>query len=127
MVQEEIKKLTEFLHYHAHRYYVLDMPEISDYEYDMALRKLKELEEAYPEFKDPASPTSRVVGEVSEGFESVEHQVPMQSLNDAFSREEVMEFDARVKAALDAPYAYSVEYKIDGLSVSLEYENGVFL
>ncbi len=127
MVQEEIKKLTEFLHYHAHRYYVLDMPEISDYEYDIALRKLKELEEAYPEFKDPASPTSRVVGEVSEGFESVEHQVPMQSLNDAFSREEVMEFDARVKAALDAPYAYSVEYKIDGLSVSLEYENGVFL
>jgi len=126
MVQEEIKKLTEFLHYHAHQYYVLDMPEISDYEYDMALRKLKALEEEYPEFKDPASPTSRVGGQVSEGFESVEHQVPMQSLNDAFSREEVMEFDERVAATLGEPYAYSVEYKIDGLSVSLEYENGVF-
>lgn len=127
MVQEEIKKLTEFLHYHAHRYYVLDMPEISDFEYDMALRKLKELEEAHPEYKDPASPTSRVVGQVSEGFESVEHIVPMQSLNDAFSREEVMEFDTRVASALDAPYAYGVEYKIDGLSVSLEYENGIFM
>lgn len=127
MVQEEIKKLTEFLHYHAHRYYVLDMPEISDYEYDMALRKLKELEEAHPEYKDPASPTSRVVGQVSEGFDSVEHIVPMQSLNDAFSREEVMEFDSRVAATLGASYDYSVEYKIDGLSVSLEYENGIFM
>ncbi len=127
MVQEEIKKLTEFLHYHAHRYYVLDMPEISDYEYDMALRKLKELEEAHPEYKDPASPTSRVVGQVSEGFDSVEHIVPMQSLNDAFSREEVMEFDSRVAAALGTSYDYSVEYKIDGLSVSLEYENGIFM
>lgn len=127
MVQEEIKKLTEFLHYHAHRYYVMDMPEISDYEYDMALRKLKELEEAHPEYKDPASPTSRVVGQVSEGFDSVEHIVPMQSLNDAFSREEVMEFDSRVAATLGASYDYSVEYKIDGLSVSLEYENGIFM
>ncbi|MBQ2696310.1 MAG: NAD-dependent DNA ligase LigA [Clostridia bacterium] len=126
MVREEIQKLTEFLNYHAHRYYVLDMPEISDYEYDMALRKLKDLEEAHPEFKDPASPTVRIVGQVSEGFESVEHTVAMQSLNDAFSREEVMEFDERVASALDEPYSYGVEYKIDGLSVSLEYENGVF-
>ena len=126
MVREEIQKLTEFLNYHAHRYYVLDMPEISDYEYDMALRKLKELEEAHPEFKDPASPTTRVIGQVSEGFESVEHSVAMQSLNDAFSREEVMEFDERVATILEEPYSYGVEYKIDGLSVSLEYKNGVF-
>ncbi len=126
MVQEEMRKLTEFLRYHAHRYYVLDMPEISDYEYDMALRRLRELEEAHPEFKDPASPTERVIGQVSEGFEEVRHQVQMQSLTDAFSREEVMEFDARVMAALEEPYCYGVEYKIDGLSVSLEYKDGVF-
>ncbi len=124
MVQKEIRELTAFLNYHAHRYYVLDAPEISDYEYDMALRKLQALELAHPEFKDPASPTTRVIGQVSEGFEEVLHQVPMQSLNDAFSRDEVLEFDARVKAALDEPYTYGVEYKIDGLSVSLEYENG---
>lgn len=125
-MQEKMKELTAFLNYHAHRYYVLDAPEISDYEYDMALRELQKLEEAYPQFKDPASPTTRVVGQVLEGFAEVSHEVPMQSLNDAFSREEIMDFDKRVAAALDAPYAYGVEYKIDGLSVSLEYENGVF-
>ena len=127
MIQKEMQELTAFLHYHAHRYYVLDAPEISDYEYDMALRKLQALELAHPEFKDPTSPTERSVGQVSEGFLPVEHQVLMQSLNDAFSREEVMEFDARVAEALDEPYAYGVEYKIDDLSVSLEYENGVFV
>jgi len=125
-MQEKMKELTAFLQYHAKRYYVLDDPEISDYEYDMALRELQALELAYPQWKDPASPTTRVVGQVLEGFESVSHQVPMQSLNDAFSREEIMEFDERVRAALNEPYAYSVEYKIDGLSVSLEYENGLF-
>ena len=67
-MQEKMKELTAFLNYHAHRYYVLDAPEISDYEYDMALRELQKLEEAYPQFKDPASPTTRVVGQVLEGF-----------------------------------------------------------
>ncbi len=127
MIQKEMQELTAFLTYHAHRYYVLDAPEISDYEYDMALRKLQALEMAHPEFKDPASPTTRIVGQVSDGFEEVVHQVPMQSLNDAFSREEVMDFDARVAATLKEPYCYGVEYKIDGLSVSLEYENGRFV
>lgn len=126
-MQQKIRELTDYLNYHAHRYYVLDAPEISDYDYDMALRELQKLEEAYPQFKDPASPTTRVVGQVLDGFDEVRHEVPMQSLNDAFSREEIMEFDGRVAAALQAPYGYSVEYKIDGLSVSLEYENGVFM
>ncbi len=127
MSREKIKELTAFLNHHAHQYYVLDNPTISDYEYDMALRKLRELEEAYPEFRDPASPTVRVGGTVAEGFSEVEHEVPMQSLTDAFSKEEVMEFDERVRAALGEPYGYCVEYKIDGLSVSLEYENGRFV
>ncbi len=125
MIQKRMKELTEYLHYHAHRYYVLDAPEISDYEYDMALRELKALEEEHPQWKDPASPTERVIGRVLDGFESVSHQVPMQSLNDAFSKDEIMEFDGRVAAALGEDYAYGVEYKIDGLSVSLEYENGI--
>ena len=125
-MKEKILSLTKQLNEANYRYYVLDAPVISDYEYDMALRELKALEEQYPEFKDPASPTSRIVGTVLDGFESVSHQVPMQSLNDAFSREEIMEFDSRVRSALQEPYAYGVEYKIDGLSVSLEYENGIF-
>ncbi len=127
MIEKEMRELTEYLHYHAHRYYVLDAPEISDYEYDMALRKLAALEEAHPEFKDPASPTTRVVGQVSEGFSAVEHLVPMQSLTDAFSKEEILDFDSRVAGALNEDYAYGVEYKIDGLSVSLEYENGLLV
>ncbi len=124
--EKKIKELTALLTYHSHKYYVEDSPEISDYEYDMLLRELKDLEEKYPQFKDPASPTVRVIGNVLEGFESVTHEVPMQSLNDAFSKEEILEFDARVKEAVpDAEYV--TEFKIDGLSVSLEYENGLFV
>ena len=124
--KKRIRELTALLTYHSHKYYVEDNPEISDYEYDMLLRELKDLEEKYPAFKDPASPTARVIGNVLEGFESVTHEVPMQSLNDAFSKEEILEFDARVKEAV--PNAeYVTEFKIDGLSVSLEYENGLLV
>ncbi len=124
--EKKIKELTALLTYHSHKYYVEDQPEISDYEYDMLLRELKALEEAYPQFRDPASPTVRVIGSVLEGFQSVSHEVPMQSLNDAFSKEEILEFDARVKEMVpDATYV--TEFKIDGLSVSLEYENGLFV
>lgn len=124
--EKRIRELTESLTYHSHKYYVEDNPEISDYEYDMLLRELKDLEEQYPQFKDPASPTVRVIGSVLEGFKSVTHDVPMQSLNDAFSKEEILEFDKRVREVVpDAEYV--TEYKIDGLSVSLEYENGLFV
>lgn len=120
-----IEELTKLLTYHSHQYYVLDNPEISDYEYDMLLRELKNLEEEYPQFRDPASPTTRVIGNVADGFSSVTHVVPMQSLNDAFSKEEVLDFDKRVRDAV-GDVEYVTEYKIDGLSVSLEYENGLF-
>ena len=104
-----------------------DSPEITDYEYDMLLRELKELEEKYPEQKDPASPTTRVGGTVLTGFDTVTHTVLMQSLNDAFSKDEILEFDQRVSGTLgDMSYDYVVEYKIDGLSVSLEYHDGLF-
>jgi len=125
-VKNRIEELTKLLTYHSHQYYVLDNPEISDYEYDMLLRELKELEEKYPQFRDPASPTVRVIGNVAEGFESVTHIVPMQSLNDAFSKEEVLDFDKRVRDAV-GDVEYVTEYKIDGLSVSLEYENGLLI
>ncbi len=125
-MKERMKELTKTLTYHAHQYYVLDNPTISDYEYDMMLRELKDLEEKYPEYKDHASPTVRVIGNVAENFESVTHIVPMLSLNDAFSKEEVFDFDKRVRDAV-GDVEYVTEYKIDGLSVSLEYENGLFV
>ncbi len=124
--KKRIEELTRLLTYHSHQYYVLDNPEISDYEYDMLLRELKNLEDKYPDFRDPASPTVRVIGSVAENFESVTHTVPMLSLNDAFSKEEIIDFDKRVRAAV-GDVEYVTEYKIDGLSVSLEYENGLFV
>jgi DNA ligase (NAD+) len=106
----------------------LDNPTISDFEYDALMQQLIKLEEAYPELADENSPTKRVGGAVLSEFEQVEHQVPMQSLGDVFSYDELMEFDQRVRQGLDgkAP-KYVVDMKIDGLSVSLEYENGRFL
>ncbi len=128
MSVKRLNELTQLLKYHSHKYYVEDSPEISDYEYDMMLRELRELEEKYPEHKDPLSPTVRVGGEVLEGFEKVTHIVPMQSLTDAFSEQEILDFDERVCESLEQKETeYAVEYKIDGLSVSLEYENGKFV
>lgn len=123
----KIKELTEKLNYHNYKYYVEDNPEISDFEYDRLLRELEELESKYPQFKQPDSPTERVGGEVLEGFESVEHTVPMQSLQDTFNRNEVYDFDKRIISNTGKQAQYAVEHKIDGLSVSLEYRNGIFV
>ncbi|MBR5157059.1 MAG: NAD-dependent DNA ligase LigA [Clostridia bacterium] len=128
MSAARIKELTELLNYHAHKYYVEDSPEISDYEYDHLLHELEQLEEKYPELKDPASPTVRVGGRILEGFESVTHDVPMQSLHDSFNEQDVLDFDARVSGVLGSgTYEYVAEHKIDGLSVSLEYRDGLFV
>ena len=124
--EQKIKKLRERLLYHAKRYYVDDEPEISDFEYDRMYAELKALEEAHPELYDPTSPTNRVGGAALDKFEKVTHTVQMNSLADVFSFEELEEFLTRVKETIDAPL-YSVEPKIDGLSVSLRYENGVFV
>lgn len=120
------EELREQLEYHSKRYYEMDAPEIEDYEYDMMLRELVAIEEKYPELITPDSPTHRVGGKADGQFEPVEHKVPMESLQDAFSTEEVLAFDKRVKAVADN-VRYIVEPKIDGLSVSLEYENGLFV
>ncbi|MBP9989304.1 MAG: NAD-dependent DNA ligase LigA, partial [Ruminococcus sp.] len=125
--QSEIRaqELRDVLNYHSHKYYVEDDPEIEDYEYDMLMRELKAIEEKYPELVTPDSPTRRVGGSADGQFEPVEHAVRMESLQDAFSFEELRAFDSRVRETVPEA-TYVVEPKIDGLSVSLEYENGVF-
>lgn len=121
-----LTELRELLHYHARLYYQHDAPEISDFEYDRLFRELEELEAAYPQFDDPASPTKRVGGAPLEQFEKVTHAVPMGSLTDVFSYEELSAYLTKTAQTVgNAPY--SVEPKIDGLSVSLTYENGVFV
>lgn len=124
--REEMKALRDALNAHGYRYYVLDDPTISDYEYDHMLRQLEELERIHPEEITPDSPTQRVGGKILSQFDPVEHEVPLESLQDVFSPEEVAEFGARMAESLDCP-AYSVEPKVDGLSVALEYRNGIFV
>jgi DNA ligase (NAD+) len=127
-VRREIEKLREIIHYHDYRYYVLNSPEISDAEYDALMRKLEELEQKYPEFITPDSPTQRVAGKPQEAFPPFIHSRPLLSLNNAFSDEEIREFDRRVKRWLgENEIEYVVELKIDGLAVNLRYENGVFV
>ena len=124
--QERAKELRDLLNYHSHKYYVEDNPEIGDYEYDMLQRELAAIEKEYPELITPDSPTQRVGGSADGLFEPVTHAVPLESLQDAFNLDEVRAFDASVREIFpDAEYV--VEPKIDGLSVALEYENGVFV
>ena len=124
--KKRIDELRGLIAYHARLYYQMDAPEISDYEYDALFRELTELEAAFPQFDDPNSPTRRVGGAALEKFEKVTHTVPMGSLDDVFSREELEGFLQNMASILDHP-VYSVEPKIDGLSVSLTYENGAFV
>ncbi len=126
-IKKKILELRAELKYHSDRYYNDDAPEIDDFTYDKMLRELENLENEYPEFKDALSPTVNVGGKVSSNFESVEHRVPLQSLEDAFSYEELIDFENRIKNAGVTDYELVVELKIDGLSVSLEYENGKFV
>lgn len=127
---EELRELTE---YHSKKYYDDDEPEISDFEYDMLMNELKNLEKQYPDLITTDSTTQKVGGHVKEGFLQVTHEVPLQSLQDVFSIEELEEFDKRVKKQLNSDveleqkFNYVVETKIDGLSVALEYKNGEFV
>lgn len=122
-----IKELKDILNKSGYEYYVLDNPTMSDFEYDRLMQELIKLEGEFPEFATADSPTQRVGGEVADGFAEVVHTVQMQSLADVFSKDALYEFDSRVRAALgDESVEYVTEMKIDGLSVSLEYENGLF-
>ena len=127
--RKRIDELKEITAYHAKRYYDDDDPEISDFEYDMLMLELRNLENQFPDFVTSDSLTQHVGGTVKLGFEEVEHEVPLQSLQDIFDFDELYAFDERVKKALgdDANLKYIVETKIDGLSVALEYKNGEFV
>ena len=126
-ILEEITHLRSEIEKNNRLYYDLDAPVISDYEYDMMMRRLKELEAAHPEYVTADSPTQRVGGTVLNSFAAVTHEVPLESLNDVFSHEELYDFGRRMEDMIEGDYAYSVEPKIDGLSMSLVYENGVFI
>jgi len=124
--KKQIKKLCDEINYHNYKYYVENNPVISDYEYDMLLKKLETLESEFPELIRPDSPTQRIGGEPLKGFKTVEHKIAMLSLNNAYSYDELREFDERIKKNVgDAEYV--CEPKIDGVSIALIYENGVFV
>lgn len=129
-LNEKYENLKKTVAYHSHRYYVLDDPEITDAEYDRLMHELIDFEKEHPDMITPDSPTRKVGGTILEGFSPVSHEVQMQSLQDAFSKEEIFEFDRRVRAELSkigqVP-TYVVEHKIDGLSVSLEYRDSVLV
>ena len=125
--QKEIIKLRREIEKYARLYYVYDNPAISDYEYDQLMQRLKALEETNPELITPDSPTQRVGGEALSQFEPVTHQVPLESLTDVFSYDELFAFGERMDSLVAGEHDYSVEPKVDGLSMSLEYENGVFV
>ena len=125
-IKKEIQRLREELDFHNYKYYVENSPVISDYEYDQLLKKLEKLEKEYPEFKTLDSPTQRVGGQPLEGFETVEHMIPMLSLANTYTYDELRDFDERVKK-----YVFDVEYvvepKIDGAGVALLYKDGIFI
>ena len=125
--REEIRHLRDVLNENGYRYYVLDAPTMSDREYDLLNRRLEELEAAHPEEITPDSPTQRIGGKLLEGFSTYTHEVPLESLQDVFNAGEVAEFCQRMDEALGTPVEYSVEPKVDGLSVALEYRDGVFV
>lgn len=122
-----IQELTNILNKYNHQYYVEDNPQISDFEYDELMKELEDLEEKLPEYKSEHSPTQRVGGAPLDKFEQIVHTVRMESLQDGFNKDEIYNFDKRVNDIIKDDIQYVVEHKIDGLSVSLEYENGVFV
>jgi DNA ligase (NAD+) len=125
-IEEKINRLREELHHHNYQYYVLDKPEISDYDFDVKLKELQELEEKHPEFEDPNSPTLRVGGAVTKNFATVVHEFRMYSLDNSYSKEDLEDWEKRIKKMVDDEVNYTCELKFDGASISLTYENGVF-
>lgn len=126
MIENRIDELINILNEANYEYYVNDNPTLTDQEYDKYLRELINLEEKYPDLKRDDSPTSRIGGEVAEGFNKVVHEIPMMSLSNVFNEDEIIAFDERIKKEVENP-KYVVELKIDGLSVSLLYKNGILV
>src|SRR6516162_4635533 len=126
-VAQRAEELRKLLHHHNYLYYVEAKPEISDREFDRLMKELEELEAAHPDLVTPDSPTQRVGGTPVEGFATVRHRVPMLSIDNTYNATELREFDARIRKLLDGePVCYVVELKIDGVAISLTYEDGLF-
>ena len=125
--RQRIAALSEELEQHNYNYYILAKPTISDYEFDMKLEELAQLEKEYPEFLLPTSPTQRVGGGITKEFKSVQHRYPMLSLANSYSREGIADFISRIKKTIDEEVEFCCELKFDGLSISLQYENGVLV
>ncbi|MBR5558688.1 MAG: NAD-dependent DNA ligase LigA [Oscillospiraceae bacterium] len=125
-MQKQMDELYEQLKYHSHLYYDLDAPQLEDYEYDRMLHQLMDWEEQYPQYRHPDSPTIRVGGHAENSFAPVAHAVPLGSLQDVFDEEALIDFDRKVRETVEHP-EYTVEPKIDGLSVALEYRDGIFV
>ena len=125
--KEQVFKLREELSQHNHSYYVLDEPSITDFEFDVKLKQLQALELNYPELYDASSPTLRVGGEVTKNFETIVHAQRMYSLDNSYSKEDLMDWEVRLRKMVDGPIAYACELKYDGASISLTYENGLLV
>ncbi|MFC5196010.1 NAD-dependent DNA ligase LigA [Bizionia hallyeonensis] len=126
-IQEQIKALRDELRQHNYNYYVQDNPTISDFEFDVKLKQLQELEAKHPEFYDASSPTLRVGGEITKNFETVAHEHRMYSLENSYSKEDLLDWETRIKKMVDGAISYTCELKYDGASISLTYENGKLL
>ena len=126
-IEERINKFRDELRQHNYNYYVLDNPTISDYDFDFKLKELQELETAHPEFYDPSSPTIRVGGEVTKNFETVKHTYRMYSLDNSYSKEDLLDWEKRIKKLVDGDIEYTCELKYDGASISLKYSDGKFV
>lgn len=125
--KEQILKLRKELSQHNHSYYVLDEPSVTDFEFDVKLKQLQALELNYPELYDASSPTLRVGGEVTKNFETIVHAQRMYSLDNSYSKEDLMDWEVRLRKMVDGPIAYACELKYDGASISLTYENGLLV
>jgi len=126
-IKEQILQLREALSQHNYNYYVLDEPSISDFEFDTKLKQLQDLEAAYPQYYDASSPTLRVGGAVTKNFETIVHAQRMYSLDNSYSKEDLMDWETRLRKMVDGAIAYTCELKYDGASISLTYENGLLV
>lgn len=125
--EKEVKELHQRLNQYNYEYHVLDKPSVPDSEYDRLMQQLIQIEERFPQLKTSDSPTQRVGGQVLDLFEKVQHEIPMLSLGNAFNEQDLVDFDRRVTQAVGMDHSYVCELKIDGLAVSLRYENGLFI
>ena len=125
--QQQITELRTVLKEHNYRYYVVDEPTISDFEFDQLLKSLKDLEDKHPAFLDPNSPTQRVGGSVTKNFDTIVHEHRMYSLDNSYSQSDLEDWESRIKKVIEEPVTYVCELKYDGASISLTYENGALL